>query len=97
MRAEWKSEVVARSDDTVVVDRNHYFPAGSVNGANLRPSAKTTICPWKGTAHYYDVVVGDDVNQDAAWCYPDPKQAAIEIKDHIAFWRGVVVDADETP
>ena len=96
MRAVWKSEVIARSDDTVVVDRNHYFPVASVGEANLRPSTKTTVCPWKGTAHYLDVVVGSDVNRDAAWYYPDPKHAAIEIKDHIAFWRGVVVDADET-
>ncbi len=91
MRATWNDEVIAESDNTVVVEGNHYFPPGSVNKKHLTPSSTTTVCPWKGTAHYYTVAVGDDENRDAAWYYPDPKEAAAEIKDHIAFWRGVDV------
>ena len=73
------------------VEGNHYFPADSVNKKYLTPSSKTTVCPWKGTAHYYGLVVGDDVNEDAAWYYPDPKEAAENIRDRVAFWRGVEV------
>lgn len=91
MRAVWNDEIIAESDDTVVVEGNHYFPADSVSEKYLQPSSKTTGCPWKGTAHYYSIVVDGEENKDAAWYYPDPKKAAAEIKDRIAFWRGVNV------
>ena len=91
-RAIWNGEVVAESDDTVVVDGNHYFPADAVRQEFLRPSARTTVCGWKGTANYYDVVVGGSVNSDAAWYYPAPRDAAREIAGRVAFWKGVEVD-----
>jgi uncharacterized protein (DUF427 family) len=90
-RASWKDTVIAESDVFETVEGNVYFPPGAVRRANLRDSTTTTVCPWKGTAHYYDVVVGEQVNRDAAWYYPDPKPAAASIKDHVAFWRGVTV------
>ena len=92
MKATWKGEVLAESDETVVVEGNHYFPAGSIKREHFRASDTHTVCPWKGTASYYDVVVGGDVNKDAAWYYPEPKEAAREIKDRVAFWRGVKVE-----
>jgi uncharacterized protein (DUF427 family) len=91
MKAIWKDKVIAESDDTVVVEGNHYFPIESANRALLRDSDSHTICPWKGTASYYDVVVDGEVNSDAAWYYPEPKDAAKEIRGRIAFWRGVRV------
>ena len=90
-RASWQGAVIAESDVFESVEGNVYFPPGAVRRDNLRDSATTTVCPWKGTAHYYDVVVGSEVNRDAAWYYPDPKPAAANIKDHVAFWRGVTV------
>lgn len=92
MKATWKGEVIAESDDTVVVEGNHYFPADSIKREHFRESEAHTVCGWKGTASYYDVVVGGDVNKEAAWFYPEPKDAAAEIKDRIAFWRGVKVE-----
>jgi uncharacterized protein (DUF427 family) len=92
MRATWKGAVLAESDDTVVVEGNHYFPADSIRREHFRESETHTVCPWKGTASYYDVVVGGDVNRDAAWYYPQPKDAAREIKDRVAFWHGVKVE-----
>jgi uncharacterized protein (DUF427 family) len=92
MKATWKGEVLAESDETVVVEGNHYFPADSIRREHFRGSETHTVCPWKGTASYYDVVVGGDVNKDAAWFYPAPKDAAKEIKDRVAFWRGVKVE-----
>ena len=92
MRATWKGAVLAESEETVVVEGNHYFPADSVRREHFRESETHTVCPWKGTASYYDVVVGDDVNRDAAWFYPEPKDAAKEIRDRVAFWRGVKVE-----
>ena len=92
-KASWSGAVIAESDRCVVVEGNQYFPADAVPAEYLRPSTKTSVCPWKGTAHYHDVVVGDQVNKDAAWYYPDPKPAAAEIKDRIAFWKGVEVRA----
>ncbi|MET0647047.1 MAG: DUF427 domain-containing protein [Pyrinomonadaceae bacterium] len=92
MKAIWKGTVLAESDDTVVVEGNHYFPADSMNREHFRESETHTGCPWKGTASYYDVVVGGEVNADAAWYYPEPKEAAKEIKDRVAFWRGVRVE-----
>jgi len=92
-RATWNGTVIAESDRTVMVEGNHYFPPDSVDPAYLRPSDDHTVCPWKGTASYHDVVVDGQVNAGAAWYYPDPKPAAAEIKDHVAFWRGVTVEA----
>ena len=92
MKATWNDEVIAQSDDTVVVEGNHYFPSASVNQEYLQPSSTHTICPWKGEASYYNVVVNDEINKDAAWHYPEPKNAAAEIKNRIAFWHGVKVD-----
>lgn len=91
MQAKWHDTVIAQSTETVVVERNHYFPPESVDRQFLRPSATHTICSWKGTASYYDVVVDGQVNKDAAWYYPEPKAAAIEIAGRIAFWKGVAV------
>ena len=92
MKATWKGAVLAESDETVVVEGNHYFPAASINREHFRESGTHTHCPWKGEASYYDVVVGGEVNADAAWYYPEPKEAAREIKDRVAFWRGVRVE-----
>lgn len=91
-KAMWRGVVIAEADRFEEVEGNVYFPPGTVKAALLRPAPETTECPWKGTAHYYDVVVGDDVNAGAAWYYPEPKAAAAAIKDHIAFWRGVTVE-----
>jgi len=93
MKATWQGSVLAESDDTVVVEGNHYFPAAALRREHFRESATHTVCPWKGTASYYDVVVGADVNRDAAWTYPSPKPAAANIAGRIAFWRGVEVTA----
>ena len=91
MRAVWNGQVIAESDDTVVVEGNHYFPADSVTADALQPSDTTSRCPWKGEASYYNVVVDGEVNADAAWYYPDPKPAAENIRGRVAFWRGVQV------
>jgi uncharacterized protein (DUF427 family) len=93
MRAIWNNTVIAQSDDTVVVEGNHYFPVESVDDRYLAHSEKHTVCHWKGVASYFDVVVGDEVNPSAAWYYPDPSPAALQVKDRIAFWRGVSVEA----
>ena len=90
-KAIWNGATLAESDDTVVVEGNHYFPPEAVDRARLRPSETTTICPWKGVAHYFHVVVDGGENADAAWYYPEPKPAAAEIRDRIAFWKGVEV------
>ena len=92
MKATWKGAVLAESDETVVVEGNHYFPADSIKREHFRESGTHTTCHWKGEASYYDVLVGDEVNADAAWYYPAPKDAAQEIKDRVAFWRGVRVE-----
>jgi uncharacterized protein (DUF427 family) len=92
-KATWNGRTIAESDDTLIVEGNHYFPAGSVDRDYLKGSSTHTRCPWKGTASYFDVVVDGQVNRDAAWYYPDPKSAAGQIKDYVAFWRGVRVDA----
>ena len=92
MKAIWNDAVIAESDDTVVVEGNHYFPAESVKTEFLQPSSTHTTCPWKGEASYHDLVVNGETNKDAAWYYPEPKEAAAEIKDHIAFWKGVKVE-----
>ena len=92
MKATWNDAVLAQSDKTIVVEGNHYFPAQSVKREHFRASNTHTTCPWKGEASYYDVVVGGDVNKDAAWFYPEPKDAAKQIRGHVAFWRGVKVE-----
>ena len=89
--ATWNGQIIAESDDTVVVESNHYFPRDAVKAEYLTPSATTSVCPWKGTASYHSLVVDGKENKDAAWFYPDPKSAAAEIKDRIAFWKGVEV------
>ena len=91
VEARWNGAVIARSDDTVVVEGNHYFPAGAIDPALLRPSATTSLCPWKGTAHYHSLVVDGATNADAVWYYPDPKPEAAMIKDRVAFWKGVEI------
>jgi uncharacterized protein (DUF427 family) len=91
VKAIWKGAVLAESDATVVVEGNHYFPAESLVREHFQPSDTHTTCGWKGEASYYDVVLGDDRNADAAWFYPEPKEAAAHIRDHVAFWRGVEV------
>lgn len=93
MQAMWNGEVIASSDDTVVVEGNHYFPRDSVRDDVLRPSDTHTVCPWKGTASYYSLEVGGARNVDAAWYYPEPSEAAQAITDRVAFWKGVVVSA----
>ncbi len=91
MRAIWNNAVLADSDHTLVVEGNHYFPAESLRREHFRDSSHHTVCGWKGTASYYDVVVGSEVNANAAWHYPEPKDAARQIAGRVAFWRGVQV------
>ncbi len=90
--ATWNGAVIAESTEYEVVEGNVYFPAGSVNRNYLRDSARSTHCSWKGDASYYDVVVDDAVNEDAAWYYAAPLDAAANIKNYVAFWRGVEVE-----
>lgn len=89
--ARWNGAVIADSDDTVVVEGNHYFPRDSVDEGKLLPSTTKSVCAWKGTAHYYTIEAGGERNPDAAWYYPEPMDAAAEISDRIAFWKGVEV------
>lgn len=92
MQAIWKGQVIARSDDTIVVEGNHYFPEHSLDAEVLRPSDTTSYCNWKGTAHYYHLVVAGQQLEDAAWYYPDPLPQAQHIQGHVAFWNGVQVE-----
>ncbi len=92
MKAIWNDTVIAESDDTVVVEGNHYFPESALDKSLVTPSDTTSVCPWKGTAHYYNLVVNGDTNRDAVWYYPAPKDAAAEIRDRVAFWKGVRVE-----
>ena len=91
MKAEWNGEVLAESDETVVVENNHYFPPQSVNREFFSESEKHTTCPWKGEASYYTLEVSGEKNMDAAWYYPQPKDAAKQIAGYVAFWQGVKV------
>ena len=93
MKASWNGTTIAESDDTVVIEGNHYFPREAIRNEYFQDSNTHTTCPWKGEASYFNVVVNGEVNKDAAWYYPDPKQAAAEIKDRVAFWRGVKVES----
>ena len=92
MKAIWKGKVIAESDTTVVVEGNHYFPPDAIRREYFTPSDTQTVCGWKGTANYHHIAVDGDENADAAWYYPEPKDAAAEIKDHVAFWRGVTIE-----
>ena len=91
VEARWNGAVIARSDATVVVEGNHYFPLEAVDAAVLKPSATTSVCPWKGTAQYYSLVVDGVENRDAAWYYAEPKDKAAAIRGRVAFWSGVQV------
>ncbi|MDQ3198507.1 MAG: DUF427 domain-containing protein [Verrucomicrobiota bacterium] len=91
MKATWQGITIAESDDTVVVEGNHYFPADSIQREYFKANDQHTHCPWKGEASYYDIAVDGAVNAGAAWYYPDPKEAATQIKGHVAFWKGVTV------
>ena len=93
-RAIWNGVVLAESDRTIVVEGNHYFPADAINRQYFQTSQTHTVCPWKGTASYYDVAVEGQVNRGAAWYYPETKSAAKHIEGYIAFWRGVKVEID---
>jgi uncharacterized protein (DUF427 family) len=92
-RALWNGTVIAESDDTVVVEGNHYFPRASLKTDLFSDSDKHTVCSWKGTASYYTLTVDGETNKDAAWYYPEPKEAAAEVQHRVAFWKGVVVEA----
>jgi uncharacterized protein (DUF427 family) len=94
MKAVWNETVLAQSDRTIVVEGNHYFPPESIRREYFQESKTRTTCPWKGQASYYDVLIDGDSNRDAAWYYPEPKEAAREIKNHVAFWKGVRVESD---
>jgi uncharacterized protein (DUF427 family) len=90
-KAIWNDTVLAQSDRCVVVEGNQYFPPDAIDRTHFKESSTHTVCPWKGTASYYDVVVNGETNKDAAWYYPEPKDAAKQIKGYVAFWRGVDV------
>ena len=91
MKAIWNGQTIAESNDTVVVENNHYFPKDSVKAGYLADSKTHSTCPWKGLASYYSLTVDGQTNTDAAWFYPDPKPAANQIKGYVAFWKGVKV------
>ena len=91
-KATWNGKIIAESDQTIVIEGNHYFPPESVRQEYLKEAEYHTTCPWKGKASYYNVVVDGEVNQNAAWYYPEPKEAASEIKGYLAFWKGVRVE-----
>lgn len=91
MQATWNGTVIAESDKTIVIEGNHYFPPDSIRKEYFRQSGTHTFCAWKGHASYFHVVVDNKVNKDAAWFYPEPKDAAKEIKGHVAFWNGIEV------
>ncbi len=92
-KASWQNTTLAESGVTEQVENNHYFPPEAIRKEFLESSSHTTVCPWKGTAHYYHVVVNGQKNENAAWYYPEPKSAAANIRDHVAFWKGVKVEA----
>ncbi|WP_394972868.1 DUF427 domain-containing protein [uncultured Croceitalea sp.] len=91
MKAIWNNQIIAESNETKIIENNHYFPPESVNKEYLKPTELHTTCPWKGVASYYSLEVDGKVNQDAAWYYPNPSALAKEIKDYVAFWNGVEV------
>ena len=91
MKAIWNGQILAESENTVVVEGNHYFPADSINEEYFQPTETHTVCGWKGTASYYNVVVNGETNSDAAWCYPEAKDEAKNIENYVAFWKGVEI------
>jgi uncharacterized protein (DUF427 family) len=91
MKAIWNNTVIAESDKTIVVENNHYFPPDTIKKDLFVVSDTHSVCPWKGLASYYSIAVDGHVNKDAAWYYPEPKEAAKEIKGYVAFWKGVEV------
>ena len=93
MKAIWNGAVLAESDETIVVEGNHYFPPNEINNEYFHESETNTVCGWKGTASYYDIVAGGETNKDAAWFYPSAKAEAKEIENYVAFWKGVEVVA----
>lgn len=92
MKAIWKDKVIAESDDTVVVEGNHYFPADALNREYVLESNHRSTCPWKGEARYYSLLVDGDLNPDAVWYYPNPRDGAEMVRDRVAFWKGVQVE-----
>jgi uncharacterized protein (DUF427 family) len=90
-QAKWQGAVLANSDTTIIIEGNHYFPPDSLDRQYFQNSSTHTFCSWKGEASYYTIRVGDQTNQDAAWYYPTTKEAAKEIKDYVAFWKGVEI------
>lgn len=91
MKAYWNGQLLAESDETIVVENNHYFPEESINKEFFKESGTHTICPWKGEASYYSLEVAGEENKDAAWYYPTPSELAKTIKNHVAFWKGVEI------
>lgn len=91
MKAIWNGQIIAESSDTIIVEGNHYFPEESIKKEFFAANETHTVCPWKGTASYYDVVANGETNKGAAWFYPEPKSEAKHIKNHVAFWKGVEV------
>ncbi|MBC5829876.1 MAG: DUF427 domain-containing protein [Candidatus Eremiobacteraeota bacterium] len=91
LKATWNGAVIAESDQTRLVENNYYFPPQSVKRELLKQSDTHTVCPWKGTASYYTIAVNGEENRDAAWYYPEPKDAAADITGHVAFWKGVEI------
>ena len=92
MKAIWNNTIIAESDETISVEGNHYFPATAINTAHFQPSETHTTCGWKGEASYYNVLANGEVNKDAAWYYPQPKDAAKNIENYVAFWKGIKVE-----
>jgi len=92
MKAIWNNQVIAESDETVVVEGNHYFPPSSINQEFFKETETHTVCPWKGTASYYSLLVNGEENKDAAWYYPETSELAKNIKGYVAFWNGVKVE-----
>ena len=91
MKAIWKDIIIAESNETINIENNEYFPSESVNMEFVRKTETHSVCPWKGLASYYDVIIDGDINGDAAWYYPNPKEKASKIKNYVAFWKGVKI------
>lgn len=91
MKAIWNGTILAESGDTQLVEGNHYFPAETINAECFLPSEQTSVCPWKGTASYYNITVNGELNNNAAWYYPEPKPEAQHITGHVAFWKGIEI------
>ena len=92
MKATWNGQIIAESKNTIVVENNHYFPSSDIKREFFKASETHSTCPWKGIASYYNLEVDEEQNKDAAWYYPEPKDAAKEIKNYVAFWKGVKVE-----